>query len=202
MRPENFLLKKAIFTTREFAQATQTRVDASSRKLKSYESAGVITAITRGVWIQTQNPNFSRYGLVPYLLGNEQGYVSFLSALNRHGVITQIPQRIFVATTGHTRSFRSELAEFDFIQMKPQYMQYGVEWFSGGVSYALATAEKALLDCLYISTRRGNKFQFFPEIDREAIQNKKLKELLKAHQYPEKIEVAIRERLTELKFKV
>lgn len=63
-----------------------------------------------------------------FILGVEQGYVSFLSALSYHGVISQIPQKTLIATTGHARKISIETYNFDMIQIKPEYMMYGVEW--------------------------------------------------------------------------
>lgn len=198
MKAEKFISLKAIFLTREFALATKTRLDAASRKLKSLEKSGLIQSVTRGLWTNTSHPNYSQYSLTPYLIGAEQGYISFLSALHRHQVISQIPQRIFVATTGHTRKLNSKMAAFDFIQMNPKYMQLGIEWFNQDVVYGLATAEKALLDCLYISTRRGKKFKNFPELDLSIIKPARFLKLLKQHKLPIRIENHIKEKFKEL----
>ncbi len=198
MRAEEFIFETPIFLTREFASAVGMRVDAASRKLKKIAEQGFIAPLTRGVWVNNKNKFYSAYGLTPYLLGAEQGYVSFLSALHRHGVISQIPQRIFVATTGRRRKLNSELAPFEFIQMSPHYMQQGINWFSGEVSYGMATAEKALLDCLYIGTRKGKKFRNFPELDLSSIRKNKFNQLVKIHEFPEAIESNIIERFEKL----
>lgn len=198
MKPEAFLLTYAIFSTKDFASGVGVRMDSAARKLKSYEETGIIKKITRGVWANDKHRDFSRYGLVPFLLGAEQGYVSFLSALHRHEVISQVPQKIIVATTGHTRRLRSPVAEFDFIQMNPQYMREGIEWFQTKVSYGMASPEKALLDCLYISTRKGRRFLNFPELELENLNKKKFEQLLKVHAFPWPIEKKIKEKFKEL----
>jgi predicted transcriptional regulator of viral defense system len=198
MKAEKFISMKAIFLTREFALATKTRLDAASRKLKSLEKSELIQFVTRGLWANTNHPNYSVYSLTPYLVGAEQGYVSFLSALQRHQVISQIPQRIFVATTGHGRKLNSKGAAFEFIQMNPKYMQSGIQWLNQDVTYGLATAEKALIDCLYISSRRGRKFKDFPELDLSNINQAQFLKLLKQHEFPKRIENHIRQRFKEL----
>jgi predicted transcriptional regulator of viral defense system len=198
MKAEDFFLERPIFRTRDFASATRTKADSASHRLHRHAEDGLISRVTRGVWANPKHPSFSVYGLVPYLLGNEQGYVSFLSALQRHGVISQIPAKIFVATTGHPRKLRSSLGDFDFIQIAPQFMREGVEWFQGTVSYPIASSEKALLDCLYLSTRRGRAFGHLPEIDLSALNQKKLLKLLSTQPYSKSIAVAIRRRADEL----
>ncbi len=192
MSPEEFIFKKPIFSSKEFAVATKMRVDAASRKLSSLAKREVIKKVTRGIWINDKSPEYSVYGLVPYLLGPEQGYLSFLSTLHRHDVISQIPQKIFVATTGHGRSLKSSVATFEFLQLKPKYMQHGINWHSGSVSYGIANAEKSLLDCLYVATRKGRKFQNFPELNFSAIKLNRFNQLVKKHQFPKPILKKIR----------
>lgn len=57
-------------------------------------------------------------------------------------------------------------------------MQEGIEAHEGKVSYNVATAEKALIDTLHISTRKGKRFSDFPELDLDLIDHKKLHSLL------------------------
>lgn len=192
MTPEEFILSHPFFTTKDFALATKVRIDSAARSLKAYLKIGLLTKITRGVWGYMKHPHFSPYGLVPLLLGPEQGYVSFLSALQRHGVLAQIPQKILVATTGHTRQLNSSIANFDFIQVNPKYMLYGVEWVKTDICYGLASAEKALIDCFYISTRKKKRFASFPELDFAHINKKKFNSLLKRHNFPKPIETKIK----------
>lgn len=198
MSPEEFFLFNPCFTTKMFASSTCLRMDSTARSLKRYTNLGLVTKITRGIWANTKHPYFSAYSLVPLLLESEQGYVSFLSALHRHGVISQIPQKIFVATTGHTRRLNTPVAYFDFIQINPRYHQYGTEWLSGKSNYSLATAEKALLDCLYLSTRKGRRFLKFPELDFQNFTKKKFKVLLQKHQFPLPIAIKIQDEFEEL----
>lgn len=199
MTPEEFLLTKPVFRSRDFAQATCTRLDSTARILRRYEARGVIHKITRGIWTNPKHFGYSIYSLVPYILDQEQGYISFLTALHRHEVISQIPQTIFVATTGHTRKLTSKTGVFSLIQLSPKYMRYGIEWFSSkSAQYGLATAEKALLDCLYISIRKGKRFSFFPELDMTHIEKKKFYDLLNKHTFPNWLEKKIQHKLEKL----
>jgi predicted transcriptional regulator of viral defense system len=191
MTSEEFFLENSIFTTNKFAFATKVCRGSASRSLNARAKKGQITKITRGVWANLKHPQFSPYGLISMLCGTEQGYVSFLSALQRHGVISQITPKIFIATTGHTRRLGSAIASFEFIQMNPKYMAYGIDWIAAEVSYGLATAEKALVDCFYISTRKGNRFLNLPEVDFDSINKKKFLRLLKKHNFPEPINTKI-----------
>jgi predicted transcriptional regulator of viral defense system len=154
-----------VFTTREYAAASQTSVVSASKRLQRLAASKFLTRITRGVWANTSHPHFHPLACVPYLLGNEQGYVSFLTALHLHAVISQIPATVQVATTGHSRELRSPVGTYEFLQMKPALMQQGVEWSDTRRPYLVASAEKALLDVFYQSTRRNRRFASLPELD-------------------------------------
>jgi hypothetical protein len=41
----------------------------------------------------------------------------------------------------------------------------GYDWYKGSGSFLIATPEKALVDCLYVSSRRNKQFSHFPELD-------------------------------------
>ena len=199
MIAEQFLLGHPVFDTYEFATATGMRRDVASRYLSRKAKEGLLQAITRGVWGNRHHYNFSIFGAVPYLLGHEHGYVSFISALSRHGVISQIPQVLTIATTGHSRSLQSPLGAFEFLKLKADYMIGGVDWHSQGLSpYSMASPEKALLDCLYISTRRGKRFSYFSEVDFTLIRKRTFHQLLRLHAYPAPIEHAMKERFDHL----
>lgn len=174
-------------------------IASASRKLKSYEKKNIVKCITRGIWANTNNKNFSKYALSTYLLGKEQGYISFLSALQRHGIISQIPTTIYIATTGHSRVAQvKDQGKLEFFQLKPKYTHSGVKWLESKMPYAMATAEKALLDCLYLSTRKGNRFSHFPELDLSNIYKLKFMKLLKEHLFSKPIHTAIEEKFMEL----
>jgi predicted transcriptional regulator of viral defense system len=157
-----------IFTTRDYANAASMALSSASRQLARYAKHDVISQITKGVWANTRHPYFTPLACVPYLLGKEQGYVSFLTALHLHGVLSQIPSRFHIATTGHTRRLDTPVGNFDFIRMKPELMRDGVVWSETRLPFQIANVEKALLDSLYISTRKANRFSALPELELSA----------------------------------
>lgn len=154
--------------------------------------------MTRGVWAQTGHPAFTPYAATGLLVGNEHGYVSFVSALHRHGVLSQIPGAIHVATTGHGRILDSPIGRFEFLQLRPPMMAEGIEMSQTEPPYAIATAEKALLDTFYIATRRGNRWQRLPELDLTSVDERVFTELLNRQVTARPILKAIATRLAEL----
>ena len=167
------------FTTQIFSLKFNMSISAASQRLSRMAKKNVITRIKRNLWCNTQHPYFSVLGVVPYLLGKEQGYVSFLTALNMHGMISQIPQIYQIATTGHTKTIQTAIGVFEFHQIKPDLMRSGIDWHSSKCPYRMACAEKALLDTLYISTRKKKKFCALPELSMDDFSKEKFRALLK-----------------------
>ncbi len=178
MNPAAFLLRHAIFTTRQYAALCDTRIDAASRTLARLATRSGIVRVTRGLWCQPEHPHFTAYAAVPFLLANEHGYVSFLTAMHRHGLLSQIPGSIQVATTGHSRALTTPIRRFEFIRIKPQMMEAGIVTSDTEPPYGIATAEKGLLDTLYIATRKGRRFAHLPELDLADIDRKEFLALL------------------------
>lgn len=156
------------FTTREYAFVAGVSISAASRQLKRQESKGFITHVVRGIWANANHLYYNPLGCVSYLLGGEQGYVSFLTALHRHGILSQIPRTIQVATTGHSRKLKTPIGVFEFFQLKPEMMTDGIEWCETRVPFRMATPEKTLLDIFYITTRKKKRFSSLPELEIES----------------------------------
>ena len=170
-----------IFTTRDFASYSSVSMPAASKRLLRLADKKLLTRVTKGLWANTGHPHFHPLACVPYLLGNEQGYVSFLSALHLHGLISQIPKTLQIATTGHTRTLISPVGQYEFLQIKPELMKQGIKWSDTHLPYLIATAEKALIDALYISTRKRRRFSRLPEVDirRSVFRKREFERLLK-----------------------
>ncbi len=193
-----FLARHAFFTTRQFAVQCDCRVDSASRRLAKLARQAALVQVSRGVWAQLEHPLFTPYAATPFLLGNDQGYVSFLSAMHRHGLVSQVPGGIQVATTGHSRSLLSPLGRHEFLRIKPEMMIEGVAVSSTSPPYAVASAEKALLDTLYIATRKRRRFASLPELHLGEINQGRLRELLNAQVEWKPIRRAIGSRLSSL----
>jgi len=154
-----------VFTTHDYANYVNSSMSAASKKLSRLKEKKLLTRITKGVWANTSHPYFHPLSCVPYLLNKEQGYVSFLTALHFHGLLSQIPETIQVATTGYGHVLDSSVARYEFIQIKPELMQEGLVWSETQLPYLQASAEKAVMDVLYIATRKNRRFAVLPELN-------------------------------------
>ena len=189
-----------IFTTRDFASYSSISMPAASKRLSRLADKKLLTRITKGLWANTSHPWFHPLACVPYLLGKEQGYVSFLTALHLHGLISQIPKTLQIATTGHARTLNSPVGDYEFLQIKPELMKQGTQWSDTHLPYIIATAEKALIDTLYLSTRKNRRFARLPEVDirQTTFRKREFERLLKQLPIPPRISAVMRERWNAL----
>ena len=185
-----------IFTTRDFANYSSISMPAASKRLSRLTDKKLLTRITKGLWANTSHPWFHPLACVPYLLGKEQGYISFLTALHLHGLISQIPKTLQIATTGHARTLNSPVGHYEFLQIKPELMKQGTIWSDTHLPYLMATTEKALIDTLYLSTRKNRRFARLPEVDfrQTTFRKREFERLLNQLPIPLRISAAIRTR--------
>ena len=102
-------------------------------------------------------------------------YISFESALEDRGIISQAPQVLTCATTRKLKDLKTPLGEIIFHHIHPRLFNN----FDNDHGALRATAEKALLDYLYINLK--NK-KYIPPLDEFALgqlDHKKLRKLAK-----------------------
>jgi len=157
-------LGRPVFTTREVAAVRGASVAATSQSLRRLEADGRVVRVTRGIWCDPEDPRFTPFALVHALAGAHPAYVSLVSALHLHGIVEQIPQVIYAATTGHTARRRTPVGTYSFHRVDPRFFD-GYDWYRGGNDFLIAGPEKALIDSLYLASRKGNRFGNFPELD-------------------------------------
>ena len=154
---------RPVFTTREIAVIHGTSLSSTSQTLKRMEGQGLLMGASRGLWCIPTDPRFSPFALVPFLAGRHRAYVSFFSALHLQGLTGQIPQVIYAATTAHTRVIETRLATYSLHRIHPAFFT-GFDWHKSG-QFLIATPEKAVVDCLYLSGRKRKRFGFLPELE-------------------------------------
>jgi len=156
-------LNRPVFTTREAAMLSVSSLSNASKMLKTLERKGLVFKVARGIWAETGNEKLSPYSVIPFLLPKNRTYVSFISALHLHGIIEQIPQEITLASIVHTKKIHTKLGTFSIHRISPLFFD-GFDWYKGEGSFLIAKPEKALIDSLYLSTRKKKQFSHFPEL--------------------------------------
>lgn len=158
-----------VFSTGDARNALSVSTASMSRALGVMADSKLIVRVRRGVWANPQHPDFSPFALIPFLAGetmepHEMPFVSFVSALHQHGCLSQIPGSIHVAVSRQRTPISTPVGRFIFHVLVPELMD-GYVAGDPFETYRIATPEKALVDTLYLSTRRGRAFRYLPELE-------------------------------------
>ena len=156
-------LKHPVFTTFELSSLSGKSLSAVTQSLNNLVKDGLVIKIYRGIWADAGNEQLNSYAVIPYLFPRYRAYVSFISALHLHGIVEQIPQTITLASTSHTRLIRTKLGVFSLHQITPKFFS-GFDWYRETGKFLIAEPEKALVDSLYLSSRKKKQFGYFPEL--------------------------------------
>lgn len=156
-------LGRPIFTTFELATISGKSLSTVTQALNYLESQGVIFKIYKGVWGEAGSDRISPYTVIPFLLPSKRAYLSFISALHLYGIIEQIPQVITLAATSHTKIIKTSIGTYAVHRISPWFFN-GFTWYKGTENFLIAEPEKALVDSLYLSSRKKKQFGHFPEL--------------------------------------
>lgn len=156
-------LNRPVFTTQEIAALSKKSVSNVTQSLNILREQGIIIKVYRGIWAEVKDGYLSPYSVAPFLIPGHRVYISFISALHLYGIIEQIPQVVTAATTVHSKKIRTGISTFLFHKISPEFFK-GFNWYKGSGSFLIAEPEKALIDCLYLSTRKKQQYAYFPEL--------------------------------------
>lgn len=164
MRPTDALgsllqLRRPIIGTREAAVRLGLSTSRASQLLRSLEESGLVRRLHHGVW--ALRPDIDPFSVPPYLTAPLPAYVSFWSALARHGMIEQVPRQIFVASLDRTRQVMTTVGSYSIHHLAPEL--FGGFDGSEEAGY-VATPEKALFDVIYLRAPRGGQM-VLPELE-------------------------------------
>ncbi len=168
LSPQNIMvfikkIGRPIFTTHELKTISGKSTSTIVQSLNRLTRQGLLMKIYRGVWAEPGTRPLSPLEVIPCLFPRQRVYVSFITALHLHGIVEQIPQVITLASTSHTNTIRTSVGTFSIHQIAPAFFD-GFDWYQGEGSVLMASPEKALIDSLYLSSRKKKQFGYFPEL--------------------------------------
>src|SRR3989338_1100940 len=138
----------------------------------------VLYKIERNKYI-LKDASVSDFSLACFLY--HPSYISFETALNFHGILSQFPYCVTSATTRKTIQKNVESKQFSYFHIKKDLF-----WgYDKKDDFLIASAEKALLDQLYFTTK-GLKKTDLEDYDLSAITVSRLKEYIK--EYPDTVQ--------------
>ena len=121
-----------------------------AKKVQALVQSGKLLQLKRGLYVVS--PQISGRQLSLELVANHiygPSYVSLHYALRHYGLIPERVSMVTSVTTRHTRSFQNELALFSYRGVGTAYFPIGIRSQEvDGISYLIATPEKALCDML------------------------------------------------------
>jgi len=135
-------------------------ITSVNRKVANLEKEGRIIRLKRGMYVV--NPNESGRLLSLGLIGNVlygPSYVSMLTALREYGLIPERVEVIESMTTHLTVSFENPVGRFEYHHCTKDYYSIGItQREEEGVTYLIATPEKALCDYIVCTPRLPLRF--------------------------------------------
>lgn len=156
-------LGRPVFTTHELTAISGRSSSTVVQSLNRLIRQDLLIKPYRGVWAERGRGEVSAFTLIPHVFAHQRVYVSFITALHLHGIVEQIPQVITLASLSHSRTVKTALAVYSVHQVAPDVFG-GFEWAKGEGTFLVAEQEKALIDSLYLSSRRKKQFAHFPEL--------------------------------------
>lgn len=149
------------FTTNDAAAALRLTRAHASKTLARLAAARQLVRLRRGAWVF---PGRIEQMALPALLSAPAPcYISLQSALYQHGIVSQMPQRIYAISTARSRLFRTPLGAVSIHRVKPSF--FGGFEVNARNGIPMATPEKALVDFLYLGSTRSRLFAALPEMD-------------------------------------
>lgn len=146
-----YLRRRRVFLTRDAAVETSLPAQTLARGLRRADALELAAPLKRGVWASLLSERPHPFEPVPYLRSPWPAYVSLYSALSAHGVLEETPRTVFAVTAGPSLRLTTPLGEYSFHHLPERFM-WGFETRrTEKAAYPLASAEKALLDTVYLA---------------------------------------------------
>jgi len=162
-------INKPFYTIADLEKITGLSRNSLYVALKRWETGEIIERVSQGIYIPMgSNVSLENVAAQIYI----PNYLSFESALTKHGILNLIPYTLTFATTRKTKKYTLQKQKIEFRQISPELF-FGFEMKNG---IYIASPEKAFLDQVYFATR-GKASLDFDELDIKKLSMKSLKEL-------------------------
>lgn len=149
--------------------------DHASQVLRRLAGSGHVARLKRGVWLVLENQD--PLSLAEYLTAPFPAYISLQTALYHHGIISQMPATIYSVSLARSRIYQTPVGTYSIHHVAGSFF-FGYE-FLGSSRIKMASAEKAVLDVLYLSPAKSKLFAALPELDLgDSFDQKRAKQLL------------------------
>jgi predicted transcriptional regulator of viral defense system len=131
----------------------------ASKLLARLENSGHLVHAKRGLWVFPGA--IEAMAISEHLTAPFPCYVSLQSALYFHGMISQIPDLVYVVSVARTRVYRISLGTYSIHHVHPSFF-FG---FDNAAGFSMASPEKAIIDVLYLGPAKSRLFSSIPELE-------------------------------------
>ncbi|RLC90270.1 MAG: hypothetical protein DRI37_01875 [Chloroflexi bacterium] len=174
-------LNKPYFSPADLEKVLEQKRPALYVTLNRLVKYGVLVRLRRGVYqVALRSPDLA-------CIANQlvyPSYLSFESALSRHGILSQVPYTLTFATTHRSQRMALGETEVEFRQLKRDLF-FG---YTLALGLYVAEPEKALLDQLYMVTR-GLSNLILDELDLSSIDPQRLQAY--AASFPATVQIVV-----------
>lgn len=150
-----------MLNTRDVASVLNLSSDSVAKYLENLRQKNFVDKISRGKWV-IKDSHLDPLQVAEFVISPKESYISLHSALFYHGMITQVPSRIYSVTIDRSRVLRCNLGVFSYHHCHPDFF-VGFKYIKPYLK--LATPEKSLVDYFYFSPSKTRQFNRLPEID-------------------------------------
>lgn len=135
-----------------------------NEKAQRLEESGLIVRLKKGMYVA--HPSETGVPLNRNLIANHlygPSYVSLQTALRYYGLTPERVNLVQSITTKHKRKFETPVGDYDYENSSQEYFPIGVRTIKeDGVSFLMATPEKALCDLINYS--KGVNLRFVKDV--------------------------------------
>ncbi|MCX8081822.1 MAG: hypothetical protein N3D17_00220 [bacterium] len=153
-------LNQPVLKTDDVSQCLNVRKANASKIMERLRDSGYVVNVKRGLWVIQDKVTL--WNLAEYLTSPLPYYISLQSALYYYGIISQVPNILYIVSLSRTRLFRTPLGNVSIHHIQPSFF-CGYKKSKEG--FYIATQEKALIDFLYFSPAKSRLFYTLPEIE-------------------------------------
>lgn len=153
--------KLFLFQTREIAAMVGISNHSAGKYLDALRRHHFVEKLCKGKWVVSDS-EFDIMQVAEFLTAPKESYISLHSALFYHGMIEQVPSRIYSVTVDRSKVVKTKLGVFSFHHCNPEFF-IGYDYQKPYLK--IATPEKALVDYFYFSPGRSRQFTKLPELE-------------------------------------
>jgi predicted transcriptional regulator of viral defense system len=155
-------LNQTVISTKDAAACLAIKPPHASKILTRLQESNQLVHLGRGIW--STKMTISPFLIPESLAAPFPAYISLQSALYHHDMISQIPSVVYAVSLARTHCFQTPIATVSIHHIGPDFFTgFDLDCKTG---IKMATAEKALLDCIYLGCiGRGSLFKSLPELE-------------------------------------